>query len=170
MRHDCSTLGGNSGSVVLSLATGDAVGLHFAGRFLEANFAVSSGVVAQRLDDVQKRAGDAPSSAGRERGCAAGGGPTAAASARSSATLTYLVPLSITVEIGDPYQAAAAAIVRRVAPIGVGAGDSPVGTARSSSRRSPRTTLDREGYDASFLGDGPRGSAARRSRATPTTS
>ena len=42
MRHDCSTLGGNSGSVVLSLETGEAVGLHFAGRFLEANFAVPS--------------------------------------------------------------------------------------------------------------------------------
>ena len=29
--HDCTTLGGNSGSVVLDLTTGEAVGLHFAG-------------------------------------------------------------------------------------------------------------------------------------------
>ncbi len=29
--HDCTTLGGNSGSVVVDLATGDAVALHFAG-------------------------------------------------------------------------------------------------------------------------------------------
>jgi endonuclease G len=50
--HDCSTLGGNSGSVVLDLATGRAVGLHFAGRFLEANYAVPAAVVAARVEQV----------------------------------------------------------------------------------------------------------------------
>jgi endonuclease G len=50
--HDCSTLGGNSGSVVLDLATGEAVGLHFAGRFLEANFAVPGRLLAARLEQV----------------------------------------------------------------------------------------------------------------------
>ena len=50
--HDCSTLGGNSGSVVLDLATGQAVGLHFAGRFLEANYAVPAAVIARRLEHV----------------------------------------------------------------------------------------------------------------------
>lgn len=52
VRHDCSTLGGNSGSVLLDLATGDAVGLHFAGRFLESNFAVPASVVADRLERI----------------------------------------------------------------------------------------------------------------------
>jgi endonuclease G len=52
--HDCSTLGGNSGSVVLDLATGEAVGLHFAGRFLETNFAVPAAVVADRLERVRR--------------------------------------------------------------------------------------------------------------------
>ena len=51
--HDCSTLGGNSGSVVLDLATGQAVGLHFAGRFLETNYAVPAAVVAERLERVR---------------------------------------------------------------------------------------------------------------------
>jgi endonuclease G len=50
--HDCSTLGGNSGSVVLDLATGQAVGLHFAGRFLQANYAVPANILAARLDSV----------------------------------------------------------------------------------------------------------------------
>jgi endonuclease G len=50
--HDCSTLGGNSGSVVLDLITGQAVGLHFAGRFLEANYAVPATTVAARLEQV----------------------------------------------------------------------------------------------------------------------
>ena len=52
--HDCSTLGGNSGSVVLDLATGQAVGLHFAGRFLETNYAVPAEVVAARMEQVLK--------------------------------------------------------------------------------------------------------------------
>ena len=52
--HDCSTLGGNSGSAVLNLATGEIVGLHFAGRYLERNFAVPTGALAcdQRVVDL----------------------------------------------------------------------------------------------------------------------
>ncbi|MBP0633070.1 DNA/RNA non-specific endonuclease [Cupriavidus sp. AcVe19-1a] len=41
LMHDCTTLGGNSGSIVFDLETGKAVGLHFAGSYLEGNFAVS---------------------------------------------------------------------------------------------------------------------------------
>lgn len=52
--HDCSTLGGNSGSVLLDLATGQAVGLHFAGRFLETNYAVSAATVASRLEQLRR--------------------------------------------------------------------------------------------------------------------
>ena len=40
--HDCSTLGGNSGSAVIDLATGHVIGLHFAGAYLKANYAVAS--------------------------------------------------------------------------------------------------------------------------------
>jgi endonuclease G len=50
--HDCSTLGGNSGSVVLDLESGEAVGLHFAGKFLVANFAVPAVIVKERLDQI----------------------------------------------------------------------------------------------------------------------
>ena len=39
--HDCSTLGGNSGSCVVDLATCDVVALHFSGRYGEANRAVA---------------------------------------------------------------------------------------------------------------------------------
>jgi endonuclease G, mitochondrial len=38
--HDASTLGGNSGSAVVDVATGQVVGLHFRGRYLVANYAV----------------------------------------------------------------------------------------------------------------------------------
>jgi endonuclease G len=54
LTHDCSTLGGNSGSVVLDLATGKALGIHFAGRFLEANFAVPARVIEQRVQNVER--------------------------------------------------------------------------------------------------------------------
>ena len=48
--HDCSTLGGNSGSAVLDFVTGEAVGLHFAGSFLEGNYAVKASVVRELLE------------------------------------------------------------------------------------------------------------------------
>jgi endonuclease G len=49
LSHDCTTLGGNSGSAVLSLATGEAVGLHFSGTFQKSNFAVPAVTVAEML-------------------------------------------------------------------------------------------------------------------------
>ncbi len=45
--HDCSTLGGNSGSAVIDVQTGHVVGLHFAGAYLVANYAVSPYDLAQ---------------------------------------------------------------------------------------------------------------------------
>jgi S1-C subfamily serine protease len=38
--HDCSTLGGNSGSCVLDLETATVVGLHFQGRYRQGNQAI----------------------------------------------------------------------------------------------------------------------------------
>jgi V8-like Glu-specific endopeptidase len=38
--HDCTTLGGNSGSAVIDVESGKVIGLHFAGEHLVANFAV----------------------------------------------------------------------------------------------------------------------------------
>ena len=45
--HDSSTLGGNSGSVVLDVVSGRVLGLHFAGIYLEANFAVPAWELAR---------------------------------------------------------------------------------------------------------------------------
>jgi endonuclease G len=49
VQHDCSTLGGNSGSAVVDLATGSALALHYGGSFLLANYAVPAPVIADRL-------------------------------------------------------------------------------------------------------------------------
>jgi endonuclease G, mitochondrial len=48
-QHDCSTLGGNSGSPVINYETGKVVGLHFSGRFGVSNFAVKASLIKQYL-------------------------------------------------------------------------------------------------------------------------
>lgn len=53
--HDCSTLGGNSGSAVIDLQSGEAVGLHFAGLFLKTNYAVPAPTLAQLLREARER-------------------------------------------------------------------------------------------------------------------
>lgn len=50
---DYTSLGGNSGSPVLDLQTGNAVGLHFAGAFRETNRAVASDIVAAALSRMK---------------------------------------------------------------------------------------------------------------------
>lgn len=45
--HDCTTLGGNSGSAVIDVETGLAVGLHFGGDYLVANYAVPAWELAK---------------------------------------------------------------------------------------------------------------------------
>lgn len=49
LTHDASTLGGNSGSSLISLKTGKVVGLHFAGIADTNNFAVPSALVAAAI-------------------------------------------------------------------------------------------------------------------------
>ena len=51
--HNCTTLGGNSGSALIDLDSGAALGLHFSGSFLRTNFAVRADVVKQLLDGVR---------------------------------------------------------------------------------------------------------------------
>lgn len=48
--HDASTLGGSSGSVVLDVATGAALGLHYAGHEGLANYAVNARVLRRTLE------------------------------------------------------------------------------------------------------------------------
>ena len=53
--HDCSTLGGNSGSPIVDLASGEVVGLHFSGLFLQENHGVPAPQLAQILNKVKRR-------------------------------------------------------------------------------------------------------------------
>lgn len=49
LTHDASTLGGNSGSAILDLATREVVGLHFGGSFRKTNYAVKASVIKDVL-------------------------------------------------------------------------------------------------------------------------
>jgi endonuclease G, mitochondrial len=53
--HDCTTLGGNSGSVVLDNTTGVAVGLHFMGEVEKENYAVKGNEILKHLRKVDKK-------------------------------------------------------------------------------------------------------------------
>lgn len=63
LTHDASTLGGNSGSAVLDVNTGAVLALHFAGRYLESNYAVPMAELAldARVIDAGVAFGAAPS-------------------------------------------------------------------------------------------------------------
>ena len=53
--HDCTTLGGNSGSVVLDNLSGAAVGLHFMGEVQKENYAVKASEVLKHLRKVSTK-------------------------------------------------------------------------------------------------------------------
>lgn len=107
LKHDCSTLGGNSGSPVVSLTTGKAIGLHYAGTFLVANHAVPAPLISELLEKALRSArpgaravaGGPPrtaavSPAGSETTLLTGAGP------ESSCTLRLNIPIEITVRVG----------------------------------------------------------------------
>jgi endonuclease G len=97
--HDATTLGGNSGSCVFDRETGKAVGLHFAGNYKIANYAVPVSEVAAALKGLKTQA-VVPSTAGIE---AAGDGrsPVASFKGRDGYDRKFL-DSSITVEPPKP--------------------------------------------------------------------
>jgi V8-like Glu-specific endopeptidase len=114
--HDCTTLGGNSGSVVLDLATGQAVGLHYAGIYEENNFAVRASVLTDYIKRkrwnsppvIETRAPvspptPAPTPAPVPQSPAPVATPpgTAGTTVETGAgSITITIPLSITVSVG----------------------------------------------------------------------
>ena len=101
--HDCTTLGGNSGSVVLDLDSGKALGLHFSGRFLTTNYAVRADVVKQAVG-ATFAAGRATRPEARVRRNRA---PTIACApdrqgcrSRAAGSASLTIPLTVTVSLG----------------------------------------------------------------------
>jgi hypothetical protein len=105
--HDCTTLGGNSGSVVLDVKTGEAVGLHFAGLYRESNRAVRAAVLSEYVTrkrwtrppqiETPKPVRPAPLSTRPSPR-----NPKAAIPPAPAGAVTVTIPLSITVSLGQP--------------------------------------------------------------------
>ena len=113
--HDCTTLGGNSGSAVLDLATGVAVGLHYAGIYEEDNFAVRASVLTDYikrkrwnsppiietgLTPATTPTTAAPVSSAVAQPAAAAASTTGAAAGGASVTIT--IPVTLTLNVGTP--------------------------------------------------------------------
>src|SRR5262249_39722401 len=115
--HDCSTLGGNSGSPIVRLETGEVVGLHFSGLFLQENRGVPAAQLAEILDKVRGKVvvpvtdpvPDHPPDSDRTTGGRRDVVGKAGAAARSGAATTdgrhtiriaLNVPIEVSVQVG----------------------------------------------------------------------
>ena len=159
VRHDCSTLGGNSGSVVLSLVSGSAVGLHFAGRFLQANFAVPSAMIRDRLDKILRGARQPRPAVGKVEDrptvvpqVASRIGPAPAPAGNGGATkFSFVIPLQVTVEVGNAHP------VTEVGSLGTTSSAPPSQLVDDKdavfTEAVPADYLNRMGYAAEFLGN-----------------
>lgn len=148
--HDCTTLGGNSGSAVIDLETGAAIGLHFSGSFLRTNFAVRADVVKRLLDGLRanrpsRRSEAAPPGSELRPPRAA-----RAAVARGASGSTISIPLTLSVTVDLDLNVAAVRAGRARFPIPAEPEfDDPV----EAEEAAPTDYDDRTGYDEKFLGE-----------------
>jgi V8-like Glu-specific endopeptidase len=148
LQHDCSTLGGNSGSPVISLKNGQAVGLHFSGLFLESNFAVPSLKVRELLGKA-KRA-ELPGMRPIEIQTPPAKGDTAsppAAMPSGTYTFQFQIPVEITVKIGGTVvSSGGTSIAGGTATTGASSTEAAVRAAREALALRPDVIRVRPGY------------------------
>ncbi len=104
LTHDCTTLGGNSGSAVLDLLTGEAAALHFSGVFLKTNYAVPAPVISELLARVKQASSITASSRPSDATQDATSSTTSAnfnQTGDAMTSTTIVVPLQITISLGD---------------------------------------------------------------------
>jgi endonuclease G, mitochondrial len=148
--HNCTTLGGNSGSVVFDLNSGQALGLHFSGSFLATNYAVRADVVKKLLTDV--RAGRAirrTETAPRAHRLVVQPGRPSIARLASGGSASLTIPLTVNISVGfDP--ASRGTPVRYPMPTVPTGGEPAEFIAETEAVAS--SYRDRRGYDPAFLG------------------
>lgn len=159
--HNCTTLGGNSGSAVVDLDTGEALGLHFSGKFLDTNYAVRADVVKRVLDDV--RAGRRKTRAAvRPEGASATTAPPRLSVPSGRGAVSMTVPLTITVSLGEP--TTTAPVRHRVPPV------APLDDGTIDGEEAPVADYrDREGYNPPSSAMAGSRWRCPRSTGTPTT-
>ena len=150
--HDCSTLGGNSGGEVVSLKTGHALALHFAGTLFAKNHAVPVDVVASRLDEVLR-----PGSRGGSQTAGGGAGeapslPTIVTPTNNPRVIEATIPIKIRIEIGNVIGSVLASVpLTPPARHDVDA-DVPDDDLIEAAETRPEDYRDRDGYKPKFLG------------------
>jgi len=146
--HNCTTLGGNSGSVVFDLNSGQALGLHFSGSFLVTNYAVRADVVKRLLADVRvgrtmRRTDTAP-----RPSLLQSGQPSIVRPARRGG-VSLTIPLTVNISLGDPAGLAAPVQYRLPAALA----DSEPTEFIAETEAVASDFRDRRGYNPSFLGE-----------------
>jgi DNA/RNA endonuclease G (NUC1) len=173
MTHDASTLGGNSGSVVLHVGSGQVVALHFAGRYLEANYAVPASELAKDRHVVAAGVVFEPNSEpvavpwedkwlvadpGKKEPAAPKPEPSEDPSVRQAAQPTsdaasLVIPLEVSLRLGAAGPSISAAGMASSVSIGSSAGAQAGGAVEAAVEPFHEDTYDnREGYDEDFLG------------------
>jgi DNA/RNA endonuclease G (NUC1) len=168
--HDSSTLGGNSGSAVFDVATGQVIALHFGGSYLKSNFGVptfelardarviatkvkfDTGAKAQPIEweDSWRRTdmefpSRTPASVPAPIAAVSASAPATQQALGGSQTATWTFPIEITVRVGGAATALAPGAPAAAAP----------GVVEVEKMVEPFHDDDystREGYDADFIG------------------
>lgn len=156
--HNCTTLGGNSGSALIDLDSGAALGLHFSGSFMRTNYAVRADVVKQLLDGVRagrparRSAGPQPGTfaAPISRKAEAGVGLGVRAAAGGS-TISIPLTLNVTVSL-DVAGGAGIAGPSAKAPPSEGDDIDDIDDGVEGEEAVPADYDDRTGYEGEFLG------------------
>jgi endonuclease G len=148
--HNCTTLGGNSGSVVIDLDSGEALGLHFSGSFLDTNYAVRADVVKQLLGDLQRgRTRQIQATRASQPAPVTRQSTETAAPHISRGIATVTIPLTITLSLGNVSDRGSARSTFQQ-PLIVTSGDGD--DIADDSEAVAADYSDRQGYDPAFLG------------------
>jgi PLD-like domain/Trypsin-like peptidase domain len=113
LMHDCTTLGGNSGSAVIDLLTGEAAALHSSGIFLKTNSAVPAPVVSTLLNRARQTAAMTVSTDSNTdmANPATSNNSNISGDSMPADKATIVIPLQITISVGTPTAASTAAQV-----------------------------------------------------------
>ncbi|MBY3468671.1 hypothetical protein HFN80_32610 [Rhizobium laguerreae] len=147
--HNCTTLGGNSGSCVLDLSSGEAFGLHFSGRFMTTNYAVPADTVRSLLTKALKP-GTANRTPRRDTRVEMSHGSQDTTSTVQDhtialATASVTIPVTVSISVGQPVPHQPSPPVLRRGPDITPTADIDGEEAAVADYR------DRKGYRAAFL-------------------
>ncbi|MBB4293743.1 endonuclease G [Rhizobium leguminosarum] len=147
--HNCTTLGGNSGSCVLDLSSGEAFGLHFSGRFMATNYAVPADTIRSLLAKVLKPHA-ANRTTRRDTRVEVSHGPQDTSSTVQDhtialATASVTIPVTVSISVGQPVAHQPSQPIPRRGPDITQTADLDGEEAAVADYR------DRKGYRATFL-------------------